>query len=55
MLIASHLNFLERQVRVTLAPDSSARERSWADLEIDEGLRTLPTPDLLAAVLDAVG
>ena len=55
MLIATQLNFLERQVRVALDPDAPPRERSWADLEIDEALRTLPTPDLLAAVLGAVG
>jgi aminoglycoside phosphotransferase (APT) family kinase protein len=55
MLIATQLNFLERQVRVALDPEAPPRERGWADREIEEGLRTLPTPDLLAAVLDAVG
>ncbi len=54
MLIASQLNFLNLQVRVALDPTALPRDRSWAELEIDEGLRTLPTPDLTAAVLDAL-
>jgi hypothetical protein len=54
MLIATQLNFLNRQVRVALDPAALARDRNWAELEIDEGLRMLATPDLLAAVLDAL-
>lgn len=54
MLIAGHLNFLKRQVRVALDPTALPRDRMWAELEIDEGLRTLPTPELIAAVLDAL-
>ncbi len=54
LLIASQLNFLILQVRVALDPTALPRDRNWAELEIDEGLRTLPTPNLLAAVLDAL-
>jgi Ser/Thr protein kinase RdoA (MazF antagonist) len=54
MLIATQLNFLNRQVRVALDPAALARDRNWAELEIDEGLRILATPDLLAAVLEAL-
>ncbi len=55
MLVAAQLNFLHLQVRVALDPTAPARDRTWAELEIDEGLRTLPTPGLVAAVLDALG
>ncbi len=51
MLIATQLNFLDLQVRVALEEKTLARDRTWAELEIDEGLRILPTPRLLAAVL----
>lgn len=53
MLIATRLNFLDLQVRVALDPRTLPRDRAWAELEIDEGLRILPTPDLVAAVLEA--
>ena len=54
MLIASQLNFLSLQVRVALDPTAASRDRQWAELEIDESLRILPTPDLLATVLDVL-
>jgi hypothetical protein len=54
MLIATQLNSLNLQVRVALDPKTLPRDRAWAEFEIDEGLRILPTPDLVAAVLDAV-
>lgn len=54
MLIATELNFLSLQVRVALDPTAAAHERYWAEFEIDESLRILPTPDLLATVLDAL-
>lgn len=54
MLIASQLNFLSLQVRVALDPTAASRDRQWAELEIAESLRILPTPDLLATVLDAL-
>ena len=54
MLIATQLNFLNLQVRVALDPAALPRDSNWAELEIDEGLRILPTPDLTAAVLDAL-
>lgn len=54
MLIATQLNFLSRQLRVALDPTAVPRDRQWAELEIDESLRILPTPDLLATILHAV-
>jgi Ser/Thr protein kinase RdoA (MazF antagonist) len=54
MLIASQLNFLGLQLRVALDPTAASRDRQWAELEIDESLRILPTPELLATVLDAL-
>lgn len=54
MLIAAALNFLSLQVRVALDPKTTTRERYWAESEIDESLRILPTPDLLTTVLDAL-
>jgi Ser/Thr protein kinase RdoA (MazF antagonist) len=54
MVIAAQLNFLHHQVRVALAPETPPPDRDWAELEIDEGLRMLPTPDLPAAVLRAL-
>ena len=54
MLIASQLNFLNLQVRIALDPAAPPRDRDWAELEIDEGLRILPTPGLIGAVLDAL-
>jgi Ser/Thr protein kinase RdoA (MazF antagonist) len=53
MRISTALNFLHRQVRVALDPGSEPGERAWAELEIDESLRILPTPELLTNVLDA--
>lgn len=55
MLVASRLNFLSSQVKVALDQGATPRDRAWAEEEIDEGLRTLPAPDLIDAVLDAVG
>ncbi len=54
MLIASQLNFLRLQVRVALDPAAESRDQDWAELEIDEALRILPTPHLLATVLDTL-
>lgn len=54
MLVATQLNFLHRQVRVAVDPASLPRDLEWAELEIDEGLRVLATPPLIADVLDAV-
>jgi Ser/Thr protein kinase RdoA (MazF antagonist) len=51
MLLASRLNFLLSQTRVALDPRAEPRHREWAEREIDEALRILPTPDQLAAVL----
>lgn len=54
MLIATQLNFLRLQARVALDPSAASRDRHWADLEIEESLRTLPTPDLPATILDVL-
>jgi Ser/Thr protein kinase RdoA (MazF antagonist) len=54
MLIATQLNFLQRQVEVALDPAALTRDRDWAALEIDESLRTMPTPELLGSVLETL-
>ncbi|MDX3110259.1 phosphotransferase enzyme family protein [Nonomuraea angiospora] len=51
MLLASRLNFLLVQTRVALDPGAERRHREWAEREIDEALRILPTPRQLADVL----
>lgn len=55
MLLSGRLNFLHSQAKVALDPTATPRDRAWAEEEIDEALRTLPTLELLDAVLDAVG
>jgi Ser/Thr protein kinase RdoA (MazF antagonist) len=54
MLLAGRLNFLLGQLSVALAPGVDQRHRDWAEREIDEALRMLPTPEQLAAVLEVV-
>jgi Ser/Thr protein kinase RdoA (MazF antagonist) len=49
MLIAVRLNFLLVQARIALDPGAEPRHREWAEREIDEVLRTLPTPRQLAS------
>lgn len=51
MLAACRLNFLLVQTRVLLDPAVEPRHREWAQCEVDEVLRTLPTPRDLADVL----
>ncbi|MBE1584125.1 phosphotransferase enzyme family protein [Nonomuraea angiospora] len=51
MLLAGRLNFLLAQTRVALDPGAERRHREWAEREIDEALRILPTPRQLADVL----
>jgi len=51
MLIASRLNFLRGQVGVAIDPEAEPRHRDWAEREIEEALRILPTPGLVAEVL----
>ena len=50
MLVATRLNFLLRQVRIALDPGTPPGDLAWAEQEIDEGLRLLPTPEQLATV-----
>jgi hypothetical protein len=49
MLIAVRLNFLLVQARIALDTGAEPRHREWAEREIDEVLRTLPTPRQLAS------
>ncbi|MGW0802399.1 phosphotransferase [Nonomuraea sp. NPDC002799] len=55
MLLASRLNFLLVQTRVALDQGAEPRHREWAEREIDEFLRLLPTPGQLADVLALTG
>jgi Ser/Thr protein kinase RdoA (MazF antagonist) len=52
MLVASRVNFLLGQTRVAIDPRAEHRHREWAEREIDEALRILPTPRQLADVLE---
>ena len=54
MLVACRLNFLRVQVGAAVDPRTEQRHRDWAEREIEEALRILPTPRLLAEVLDTV-
>lgn len=54
MLISAQLNFLQLQVRIAIDPEALPSKRTWAEFEIDEGLRIFPTRELLTTVLDAV-
>ncbi|MGH3860130.1 phosphotransferase enzyme family protein [Actinokineospora sp.] len=51
MLIAGRLNFLLKQTTIALDPQVELHHREWAEREIDEALRTLPTPEQLTNVL----
>jgi Ser/Thr protein kinase RdoA (MazF antagonist) len=52
MLLASRLNFLLVQAGIAIDPRAEPRHREWAEREIDEALRILPTPQQLTDVLD---
>jgi len=52
MLIAVRLNFLRLQTGIAIDPRAKPRDREWAEREIDESLRILPTPRQLADVLE---
>jgi hypothetical protein len=52
MLLACRLNFLLVQAGVAIDPRAERRHREWAEREIDEALRILPTPRQLADVLE---
>jgi hypothetical protein len=52
MLLACRLNFLLVQTRVAIDPRAERRHREWAEREIDEALRILPTPRQVADVLE---
>jgi hypothetical protein len=52
MLLACRVNFLLAQAGVAIDPRAERRHREWAEREIDEALRILPTPRQLADVLE---
>jgi Ser/Thr protein kinase RdoA (MazF antagonist) len=52
MLLACRLNFLLVQAGIAIDPEAERRHRQWAEREIDEALRILPTPRQLADVLE---
>jgi Ser/Thr protein kinase RdoA (MazF antagonist) len=52
MLLACRLNFLLAQTGIATDPQAERRHREWAEREIDEALRILPTPPQLAEVLE---
>ncbi len=52
MLIATRLNFLRLQTGIAIDPQAERRDREWAEGEIDEALRILPTPQQLTDVLE---
>jgi len=58
MLLAHRLNFLLDRARLALDPRTVPRHREWAEREIDELLRIMPTPrqfaDVLAVTRDCV-
>ena len=51
MLVASRLNFLRRQVRIAADPEAAPEHREWAEAEIDESVRILPTPGQIEEVV----
>ncbi|GAA3217141.1 phosphotransferase enzyme family protein [Dactylosporangium siamense] len=51
LLLASRLNFLLKQLGIARDPDADPRHRAWAEREIDESLRMLPTVQQFTAVL----
>ncbi len=55
MVIASRLNFLRRQVGIAIDPQTEPQHRDWAEREIDESLRILPTPGQIDDVLGITG
>jgi Ser/Thr protein kinase RdoA (MazF antagonist) len=52
LAISSRLNFLHRQVHIALDVAAEERHRDWAVREIDEALRILPTPTVLARLTE---
>jgi hypothetical protein len=52
MLIACSLNFLQSQASVALDPDAAAEHRQHACAEISDTLARLPTPELIAQLIN---
>jgi len=51
MLLADRLNFLAHEARIAADATADPDDRAWADLEIDETLRLLPSPAQLDRTL----
>jgi Ser/Thr protein kinase RdoA (MazF antagonist) len=54
MLIACRLNFLLRQLQVLPASSTTPDDRAWAEQEIDESLRILPTVSQIHEVIMSI-
>ena len=52
MLIACRLNFLHSQAGVALDPNAAAEHRQHACAEISDTLARLPTPGLIAQLIN---
>jgi Ser/Thr protein kinase RdoA (MazF antagonist) len=55
MAIACTLNFLHSQASVALDPDAAAEHRQHAGTEISDTLARLPTPGLIAQLINLAG
>ncbi len=51
LAVAARLNFLQRQIDIALDPVTEDRHKEWAVREIDQGLRILPTPTIIAELI----
>jgi Ser/Thr protein kinase RdoA (MazF antagonist) len=51
MLVASRLNFLQKQLNIAIDQHALEEHRVWAESEVDEALRILPTLGQLREVL----
>ena len=54
MLVATRLNFLLRQLRIASDAAADPGDRAWAEQEIDESLRIMPTIAHIESVLDVL-
>ncbi|NUT33080.1 MAG: phosphotransferase [Hamadaea sp.] len=54
MLVAVRLNFLLLQSRIALDPETEPQHREWAEREVEEAQRILPTPRHFTDVLRAL-
>jgi hypothetical protein len=52
MLVATRTNFLQRQLEIAADPEKPTAERIWAEREIAESQRIMPTRDQLSTVVE---